>query len=197
MNKIILILLVVLSIIGFCGYKSTASASSAVNLDPNLDSNFVNYLVKDQSKMYPYLLDLRKNDYNKFLYYMGIVGAASGNDKDAVDYLSEALKTSNNNPYIYEYRAIAYIQAHDYQKAIEDANIAVKMLPDDRNPLILRMKAYRLSKNYEAAIQDIELIQKLSASKRDLMTTKSLKDAQMGLHIKIMDEKRAKLHEKN
>lgn len=190
MNKIIVILLVVLSIIGFCGYKSTVSANSAVYLDPNLDVKFVDYLYRDHRRLESYLLNVRENDYNKFLYYMGIVAAASGNDKDAVDYLSEALKTSNNNPYIYEYRTIAYIQSRDYENAIKDANEAIKLLPQDRNPLILRMKAYRLSKNYQDAIKDIELIQKLPVSNRDLMTPKSLKDTQMGLHIKIMEEKR-------
>lgn len=143
MKKIKNLLGLLLIFVCLCCSNLSVFAKDVIYLDPTLDNQFVkNILSQNIKKIDAYLSDVCKNDTNKCLYYKGITEIYKGNSKKAVECFSSALKTDIKNPYIYEFRGVAYLELEDYQKAIEDANSAIILLPNERNPYALRFIAH-------------------------------------------------------
>jgi predicted Zn-dependent protease len=88
------------------------------------------------------LLREKPGDVNTF-YGLGSAYAMMGRNKEAIYYLSEALKASPQNDYILRELGIAYFQAQEIDKALDALRAALHAFPNDT--IIL----YYLAQGYE------------------------------------------------
>ena len=148
------------------------SCSVTAKMDPNMDDEFFNLLSKnDTDNMIEYITKLEKTDPNgyKHHYYTGVMAASNMEFDYANQFYDAALSKAPNNPYIYEYKALSYIDSKEYDKAIQNATKAAKLVPNERNPYILRMLALMHKGDYGAAGVDIDIILKLPIRNEDLL----------------------------
>ena len=148
------------------------SCSAIAKMDPNMDDEFFNLLSKnDTNNMIEYITKLEKTDPNgyKHHYYTGVMAASNMEFEYANQFYDAALSKAPDNPYIYEYKALSYIDSKEYDKAIENATKAAKLAPNERNPYILRMLALIHKNDYSAAEADIDTILKLPVRDEDLL----------------------------
>lgn len=150
-----------------------ANVRAMTGLDPNVDPEYYSYLQKNKiRKISSYLGKLQKTDYDKYTYYMGIFSAGAGSNALAVAYYTNAILKQPDNPYLYEYRAVSHTALEEYDEAVSDANKAMSLLPDSRNPYFIRMQANILKKDYDAALKDLETAKTMPAGDNDILTDK-------------------------
>jgi len=166
-------------------FGTVLNVQAMKGLDPNIDTVYYSYLQKNKlRKISSYLNKLQKTDYDKYIYYMGIFSASAGSNAIAVTYYTNAILKQPDNPYLYEYRVVAHTALEEYDKAIEDANTAMKLLPNSRNPYFIRIQTNILKKDYEAVLNDINTVKTLPTGENDILTDKQLSAIETLMQVK-------------
>lgn len=96
-------------------------------------------------------------DNMQALAIRGCAYVAARQFQEGLNDLSRVLDTQKTGTHlVYGQRAMALLQLDDYDKAIADSNMALKLQPKNQQYFIVRALAYHRSNNFEKALKDFD-----------------------------------------
>lgn len=98
-------------------------------------------------------INIDSTNYKPYFYF-GRVYLIQGFYLSAIKYFNKSISLKNNDPDLYDDRALAKAKNGDCKGAIEDENIAIKLNANNPNYFKCRGWAYQQCEQYHKAIED-------------------------------------------
>lgn len=151
--------------------KALVDFRKMISLDKTNSRYYNNYLKllnekrldEEMKNLYPTFVkalpEIKKETQKSFLhdiyFYFALPYERSGDDKKAIELLTEAIKTDNNASMYYNNRGLSYQKIGDLKLALKDLNKAIELRSDDANYYENRFSIYFENKDYENARKDL------------------------------------------
>lgn len=142
-----------------------------ISLDKTNSRYYNNYLKllnekrldTEMKNLYPTFVkalpEIKKETQKSFLhdvyFYFALPYERSGDDKKAIELLTEAIKTDDKASMYYSNRGLSYQKIGDLKSALKDLNKAIELKSDEPNYYENRFSIYFENKDYENARKDL------------------------------------------
>lgn len=99
-------------------------------------------------------------------YQKGVEASSAGNNEAAIDYFTKELKQNAKNGYAHSWLGHIYVQENQYDKALEEVNLAIKQIPKKEKSFLSSSYCDRATIHLElkdtiSAIEDLKAAIKL------------------------------------